>query len=387
MNLFLFIATVSIITLLAGKLLEKIRVPWIFAALLVGMVLAVYNPFTDVTSSPVFETLAQLGMYFLLFLVGLELNVKKLKEKSGFIVKSVFLIILLEGLFGSLVVHFVFGYGWLVSGLVALSFATVGEAILVPILHEFKLVNTPLGQSIIGIGTGDDVVEILLLLVASLLVGSQSQGNVLLIIGSLALLIILVLGFTLFGKETNRFKFVSIETLFLFVLFIFFLFIGIGAYGEAAPLAAILAGVSVRYSVPQRRLGFVDNEIKSMAYGLLAPLFFVWIGVSMDIAYLVSFPLLILLVVAVSKGAKLLGSYVVGRKELGAQGAILLGIGLSVRFSTSVIIIKFLFDNNVIGHDIYSVIIASSIVFKFIVPILFSSLAVRWGFAPGHQQG
>lgn len=387
MNLFLFIATVSIITLLAGKLLEKIRVPWIFAALLVGMVLAVYNPFTDVTSSPVFETLAQLGMYFLLFLVGLELNVKKLKEKSGFIVKSVFLIILLEGLFGSLVVHFVFGYGWLVSGLVALSFATVGEAILVPILHEFKLVNTPLGQSIIGIGTGDDVVEILLLLVASLLVGSQSQGNVLLIIGSLALLIILVLGFTLFGKETNRFKFVSIETLFLFVLFIFFLFIGIGAYGEAAPLAAILAGVSVRYSVPQRRLEFVDNEIKSMAYGLLAPLFFVWVGVSMDIAYLVSFPLLILLVVAVSKGAKLLGSYVVGRKELGAQGAILLGIGLSVRFSTSVIIIKFLFDNNVIGHDIYSVIIASSIVFKFIVPILFSSLAVRWGFAPGHQQG
>lgn len=387
MNLFLFIATVSIITLLVGKLLEKIRVPWIFAALLVGMALAVYNPFAGVTSSPVFETLAQLGMYFLLFLVGLELNVKKLKEKSGFIVKSVFLIIMLEGLFGSLVVHFVFGYGWLVSGLVALSFATVGEAILVPILHEFKLVNTSLGQSIIGIGTGDDVVEILLLLVASLLVGSQSQGNVLLIIGSLALLIILVLGFTLFGKETNKFKFVSIETLFLFVLFIFFLFIGVGAYGEAAPLAAILAGVSVRYSVPQRRLEFVDNEIKSMAYGLLAPLFFVWVGVSMDIAYLVSFPLLILLVVAVSKGAKLLGSYVVGRKELGTRGAVLLGIGLSVRFSTSVIIIKFLFDNNVIGHDIYSVIIASSIVFKFIVPVLFSSLAVRWGFAPAHQQG
>ncbi len=385
MNLFLFIAVIFIITLLVGKLLEKIRVPWIFAALLVGTVLAIYNPFAAITSSPTFETLAQLGMYFLLFLVGFELNLNQLRQKSGFIVKSVFFIILLEGLLGSLVVHFVFGYGWFVSGLVALSFATVGEAILVPILHEFRLINTSLGQAIIGIGTGDDLIEILLLLVATVLVGSQSGGNVLLIIGSLIMLILLTLGFALFRKETNRFKFVSIETLFLFVLFVFFVFIGVGEYGEAAPLAAILAGVSVRYSVPRQRLEFIDNEIKSLAYGLFAPLFFVWVGVSMNIEYLVSFPLLILLVVIVSKGAKLLGSYITGRKELGTRGAILLGIGLSVRFSTSIIIIKFLLDNDVIGQDIYSVIIASSIVFKFIVPILFSFLSNRWSSEPALQ--
>jgi Kef-type K+ transport system membrane component KefB len=385
MNLFLFIAAVFIITLLAGQLLEKIRVPWIFAALLVGTVLAVYNPFTDITTSPTFETLARLGMYFLLFLVGFELNLNQLRQKRGFIIRSVFCIIALEGLLGSLVVHFVFDYGWLVSALVALSFATVGEAILVPILHEFKLINTSLGQAIIGIGTGDDLIEILLLLVATILVGAGSGGNVLLIIGSLGMLILLTLGFALFRKEAKQFKFASIETLFLFVLFIFFVFIGVGEYGEAAPLAAILAGVSVRYSVPRQRLEFIDNEVKSLAYGLFAPLFFVWIGASMNVEYLFSFPLLILLVVAVSKGAKLMGSYITGRKELGKHGAILLGIGLSVRFSTSIIIVKFLFDNGVIGQDIYSVIIASSIVFKFIVPTLFSFLSSRWSGEPALQ--
>lgn len=380
MNVFLLIAAIFIVTLLLGRALEKIRVPWIFAALLIGAGLAVYNPFADITTSHTFELLARLGMYFLLFLVGLELNIGKLRQRSGFILRSVLVIILLEGLLGSLVVHFVFGYGWMVSALVALSFATVGEAILVPILHEFNLVNTPLGQSLIGIGTADDVAEILLLLVASILVGTQSQANVFLIILSLAVLILLTVGFTLFRKERDTFRFASIETLFLFVLFIFFVFIGVGEFGEAAPLAAILAGVTVRYSIPKQRLKFVDNEIKSLAYGLFAPLFFVWVGASMNIEYLVSFPLLILLVVAVSKGAKLLGSYVMGRKELGARGSILLGIGLSVRFSTSIIIITFLFDSNVIGTDIYSVIIASSIVFKFIVPLLFSFFAARWGF-------
>jgi Kef-type K+ transport system membrane component KefB len=56
----------------------------------------------------------------------------------------------------------------------------------------------------------------------------------------------------------------------------------------------------------------------------------------------------------------------------------LLGIGLSVRFSTSIIIIKILFESNLIGSELYSIIIASSIVFNFIIPILFSNLIAKW---------
>jgi Kef-type K+ transport system membrane component KefB len=382
MNIFLFIAGVLIATLLIGKLLERIRVPWIFAALLIGAALAVYNPFEAITSSDIFELFAKLGMYLLLFLVGFELNMSKLKRKSGFIFRSAFFIIFLEGLIGSLIVHFVFGYDWLISFLVALSFATVGEAILVPILHEFKLINTTLGQSIIGIGSADDVIEILLLLFVSILAGTQAGESVWFILISLAALMLLTFAFRLFSKKSTRFQFVGIETLFLFILFVFFLFIGIGAHAAAAPLAAILAGVSVRLFIHDERLALVDKELKSLTYGLFAPLFFVWIGLELDIGYLVSFPLLVLLVVAVSNSAKILGSYLMGRKELGSRGSILLGIGLSVRFSTSIIIIKFLFDNQLIGFDIYSVVVASSIVFKFIIPVSFSWLATRWKFAP-----
>lgn len=382
MNIFLLIATVFIFTFLVGKLLEKIRVPWIFAALVLGALLAVFkHPFGGVISGETFEFFAQLGMYLLLFLIGLELNVEKLKERSGFIFRSAFLIILLEGLIGSLVVHFVFGYAWPVSILVALSFATVGEAILIPILQEFRIVNTKLGQSIIGIGTADDIIEILLLIFASVLVGTGVGGNVWAILGVLAILSILLAGLVQFQHERERFRFKSIETLFLFVLFVFFLFIGVGSFAHAAPIAAILAGAGIRIFLPKKRLAAIESEIKTMTYGLFAPLFFVWVGAELNVEYLVAFPLLILLVVAASKGAKLLGSYIAARRELGTKGSILLGIGLSIRFSTSIIIIKFLFDNGVIGSDIFTVIVASSIVFKFIVPVLFSQLLTRWGFA------
>ena len=65
-------------------------------------------------------------------------------------------------------------------------------------------------------------------------------------------------------------------------------------------------------------------------------------------------------------------------KNLGGKHAILLGIGLSVRFSTSIVVVKILFENELIGSDLYSIIIASSMAFKIIVPVLFANLLVRW---------
>ena len=93
-NIFLFLGLVFLLTFLIGRLLEKIRVPWIFAALLVGSFLAVYNPFQTITSSPTFEFLAQLGMYFLLFMIGFEINLKELKKSKNFIFSFIFFLMI-----------------------------------------------------------------------------------------------------------------------------------------------------------------------------------------------------------------------------------------------------------------------------------------------------
>jgi len=378
-NIVLFLAIAFLFVFLVGKLLEKIRVPWVFAALLLGALLAFGNPFANITSSETFDFLAHLGMYFLLFLIGLEINLKEVKKKTGFIFRSAFFIILLEAVAGSLLIHFVFGYDWFISALVALSFATVGEAVLVPILDEFKAVNTKLGQSIIGIGTIDDIIEMMVLVVATVLIGARGAGDVLLIFGSLLALIGLTVGFRKLKESSNRFSFPDIETTFFFVMFVFLLFVGIGHYAEAAPLAALLAGLSVRNFIPSNRLEMIDTEIKAVAYGFFVPIFFLWVGASMDMNYVFGYPLLILLVVVVANGMKILGSWLMAKDELGGKQSVLLGIGLSVRFSTSIVIIKILYDNGLIEVDLYSIMIATSIVFKFVVPLLFSNLMVAWG--------
>ena len=379
-NTFLFLGLIFILTFLIGNLIEKIRIPWIFASLIIGFFLAIYNPFEYITSSSTFTFLAQLGMYFLLFIIGLEIDLRELKKSTKFIFGSAIFIILFEGLCGMLLLKFLFGLDWLISFLVGLSFATVGEAILVPILDEFKLVNSELGQAIIGIGTLDDLIEVFTLILVSILIGSKIHQNINigLILISLFILFSLTIGLRKLGEEGIKFKFHSIETLFLFTLFILFLFLGIGDYAEATPLASLLAGIALKTFLPEKRLQLIENEIKTICYGFFAPIFFLWVGVAMDIAYLLKYPLLVLLVIAITGGAKFLASYIAGFKKFGRKNSILLGIGLSVRFSTSIVIIKILFDSNLINTALYSVIVASTIIYTFLIPILFSNLLARW---------
>jgi len=380
-SIFLFLGLIFLLILLIGRFLEKIRIPWIFSALLIGILVSIYSPLQAVTSSPTFEFLAQLGMYFLLFVIGFEIDLKKLKKSKNFILKSTFFIIFLEAILGTLLIKFAFDYSWLVSSLVALSFATVGEAILIPILDEFKIINTKLGQSIIGIGTLDDMIEIILLILVGILVSSGVHSISSIVITLIALFTLFALTILLVNikkRGKTKFKFLSIETLFLFIISVFFLFLGIGEIAQATPVAAILAGIGLNTFIPDNRIKKIKSEIKALCYGFFAPIFFISVGTTIDTSYLLATPFLLLLIVLISSGSKLLGSWIIGKKELGNKQSILLGIGLSVKFSTSIIIIKILFENNLIGSDLYSIIITSSIVFTFLVPLLFSTLITKW---------
>lgn len=379
-NIFLFLGIAFLLILLIGKILEKIRIPWIFSSLLIGAALSLYNPLKSITDSSTFGFLAELGMYFLLFIIGFEIDLEKLKKSKNFILKATFLTIFLSTLFGAMLIHYLLDYSWFISSIVALSFSTVGEAILIPILDEFKIINTKLGQSIIGIGTLDDVIEVILLILVSIIVGTKNSSGLSITITIISLFILFATTILLIKMKSKRakFKFLSIETLFLLIISVLFFFLGIGKFAHAAPMAAIFAGIALNKLIPNNRIKYIKSEIKTLCYGLFAPIFFLWVGITVDIKYIFTAPLLVLLVVIVSNGSKILASLIAGKKEIGIKKSILLGTGLSVRFSTSIIIIKILFENGLIGNDLYSIIVASSIIFNFIVPFLFSKLIIKW---------
>ncbi len=379
MNIFLFLAGFFLLTYLLGLLFEKIYIPWIFSALIIGVFLSVYNPFIDITSSETFGFLSKLGMYFMLFMIGFEINLPAMLKRSKNIISATFFIIFLEAAFGTLFIYFIFHISLFVAFLVALSFATVGESILIPILEKYKLVNKPLGEYIIGIGTLDDSIEILALVLMTLLIGAQANTGVNLYVtfGALTILFILTFGFRFLGKHGKKFNSPNLESIFLISLFVLFLFIGVSLFADSAPLGALLAGISLKIFMPEKRYKFIESEIKSMSYGFFAPIFYLWIGSTLELNYILSAPLIIIALMVLTNGLKILGSYIIGRKKLGLKNSFIMGIGLSARFSTSIILVKILYENNIIQQDLYSIIVASSVLFTIIIPLLFSFLIAK----------
>jgi len=382
------------VSLVFGFLLQKyLRIPWMFTALFFGIVLSVFGFFGPSIESESFQLLATLGMLVILFMIGFNLDLKEIKKLGKQIFTGTILIIGLEGFLGSLLFYFVFpthvSNSYLVALITALSFATVGEAVLLPILSEFNVLKTTFGQLTLGIGTFDDIIEVLMLAIIAALPAFlpkaqvQSIPDPSLIITSLGGLLLLTLVMTklanklknILGKNSNKPYVHS-----LLILLVFFSFAALGGFvfESLAAVGAILGGIVARQILPEKTLNEDEKAINFLGYIFLSPLFFLSIGAHVSLTSLFISPLLIVLIWIVAKGSKLLGSFLLFHKLLGNKYSLLMGLGLSVRFSTSLIVQYILFSSGYVSLALYSALIATAVLMKPVIIGFYS-----WGLSTG----
>ncbi len=391
-DVLLLIAVTYGVSLSFGFLLQKyLKVPWMFASLFLGLAISPFALFNSTFESSTFRLLEGLGMYFLLFIIGFNLDFKRIAGLRKYVVLGTIGVIACEGLFGSLLLYLGFpaevNNSLLVAIITALSFATVGEAVLLPILNEFQVTKTKFGQLTLGIGTLDDIIEVLMLAVVAILprfmpiAQSNSLPDPVVIVSGLFLLLFLTLVLTKFGgkvrnvlEENHLPPYVAS----LLTLFICFSFITLGALflESLATVGAIFGGMALRTLLPKERLYQNERAVEFMGYIFLSPLFFLSIGASVSITTLFIYPMLIALIWVVSKGSKLLASFILFRKLLGNRCSLLLGLGLSVRFSTSLIVLFNLLNSGLISLALYSTLIATAIFMKPVIIGIYS-----WGLS------
>jgi len=318
MNLSILLSFIFISTFLLGRLLEKFRVPWVFAALFLGLVLSIKNPFATAASSPTFEFMAQLGMYFLLFIIGFDLNIKEILKQKKTVAKLSAIIIVTSAILGSILVHYVFHIAWYISILVGTSFSTVGEAILIPILDEFNVINTNFGQTILGIGTIDDIVELITIIALALILGDKNDKTMSAFFMNLVYMVILfTIPFfvSIIHKKIHSFKFKNIPSLFIFSLFMIFLMTGIGDYVDAAALGALLAGITLKLFLTKNQANHIESTVRIISYGFFVPIFFTWVGQSVNINYIFHNPLIVILMLLITATANFI-MYLFAKKKI-----------------------------------------------------------------------
>ena len=390
-EILLLTAVIYVIALIFGYLAQRyLKMPWMFSLVIFGLIFSAFGFFTQVTKSENFQLLANLGMLILLFMIGLDLDLKEIKSLGPYIAGGDLFLCFFEGTMLALLFYFCFpadvGNSFPIALITGVTFGTIGEVVLFAILAEFGLVNTKFGQLTLGMGVFDDIVEITMLaIIATLPAFSstikvtkvQSIPDIKLIITGLIVLLLTTYAIVKVGGKIKK----ALESIrsppyvppFL-ILLTFFSFAAIGAiiYENLAPIAAIMGGIVAQQIFPDKMLKESRKSIDFFGNFFLSTFFFLSLGTKMSLAALIAFPLLIIVIVLVSFTSRVSASTMLFRKLFGAKYAFILGVGLCAKFSTSIIAENLLFTSGLISTTLFSAIIMAYIIMKPIIVSVYS---------------
>ncbi|XVJ70935.1 MAG: glutathione-regulated potassium-efflux system protein KefC [Rhizobacter sp.] len=241
---------------------------------------------------------AEFGVVLMLFLVGLELEPRRLwalrKPIFGWGSVQLFGSAALMGL-----IAVVWGLDWRLALAAALGLAMSSTAIGLGVLNERNLMATSSGQSVLSVALLQDVAAIPILALLPLLAVSDvhaSGGGWWGATKALAVIVAIVLGGRLLLRPALRWIARS-DTPEIFTAAALLLVVATAALmqsvGLSMALGAFLAGVLLAESEYRREL---ETDIEPFK-GLLLGLFFIAVGMSIDFAVVMQHPLWIALVV------------------------------------------------------------------------------------------
>lgn len=308
--LLILIITISIATVL-NVVLKRFDIPTIIGYVLTGFTISSLFHFAK-DSREMLSHLAEFGIVFLMFTIGLEFSVNHLKQMK----KEVFvyggLQVILAGLLFSILGIFVFELETKSAIVVGFALALSSTAIVLKILNENNQIHSGYGRTTLGILLFQDLAVIPILLMVSFFT-SESQSVSILLLETVASAIVVFLILFVIGKYFLEKFFgwvMSTGSEEIFLIAVLLVVMGssflANVFGFTYSLGAFIGGMMIaetkyRYRIETDLIPFRD---------ILLGVFFVTIGMMIDWRSLIDYGVIILeLLVAVMliKGVLIFG--------------------------------------------------------------------------------
>ncbi|WP_244971283.1 cation:proton antiporter [Vallitalea guaymasensis] len=380
------LAILLVAAAVGGWLASKVSMPPVLGQILVGIIIGP-TVFDLVDGEDILiRDISQIGVVFLMFLAGLETDLKELKASGkGASIIAMGGVLLPLGL-GTLV-PLLFFKGFLPDGdahhqlMFALYIGTILTAtsvsISVSVLRDMKQLASKQGISILGAAIIDDVVGIILLAVVSGMVNPSADTNVTqLMIKIISFFVIAVIGGIIISKGITKFAQGSVwrDRIVTFAIILCFVFAYLAEmFSVAAITGAYFAGVALATTPYRHR---VVSKIQSFAYALFTPIFFVSIGLSAviksDIVNYIGYALVIVVIAIFGKivgcglGARLSGFK--GRQSLQ------IGVGMIARAEVALIVANQGLRSNIITNKTFTSIVLLVVISTIVTPPLLKML-------------
>ena len=368
------LAIVVLVALGMAALFRWIGQPMLIGYIVAGMIIGPYTPpFSLIHYPDILSALAELGIVFLLFAVGLEYPLSRLRSVG----RKALVIALAESLStfaAGFLVGEAFGFTDYDSLFIGLAISVTSTVILSSVLEEIGALRRADTSLVLGITVVEDVITVSAL---GILQSTASTGHLSLIevLVSLVLVVVFIGGVLAIGPRTispliDRVRRSGIHEVLLLLLVAL-------AFGMA--LISSLLGISVATGAFLAGVLVAESDSQAIAHQSVAPLkelfgaiFFVSMGALMDIGLLPAYLLPILAFVAVAFGVKLAATFLAARQQgVGRAEARRAALTLSASGGElSIVVAKGGTDINAVGAFVLPFIGALTVVTTVIAPFL-----------------
>ena len=350
-------------------LFERIRVPGIVGNILAGLLIGP-GVLGWIKPNEFLTALAELGVMFLLFQVGLHVKSSELMKVGGTAV--------ITALMG-VAVPFIAGWGILLlwgepqieAIFVGAAMVATSVGITARVLADKGYLQLRASKIILAAAVIDDVVGLLVLA----LVSGMARGKV--NYAELATTAVLAIGFTVLvakwgtramGGIVKRTENLNVsESQFALSMVLLFGLSVVSVYmGVAAIIGAFLAGMALSENVSSR-----VNDLVFGVSELLVPFFLAGIGLHMDLSALTNTHTLTLAVVILIAAviSKVVGCGL-GAIQLGRSDAMRIGVGMVPRGEVGMVVAQIGLGLGVVSQPIYGVVVFMAVMTTVVAPPL-----------------
>jgi CPA2 family monovalent cation:H+ antiporter-2 len=370
------LAIVMSVAALATILFRQLGQPVVLGYILAGVIIGPHTPpFALIADEHAIETLAELGIIFLMFALGLEFSLRKLQKvgATAFIAASLEILLMIFVGYG---LGRAFGWNEMDSIFLGAILSISSTTIIIKALEGLGKTREHFASLIFGILIVEDILAIVMI---ALLSGfartgeleAQTVGMTVLSLGSF-LGILLVAGLIIVPRLLNyiaRFK--SDEMLLITVVGLCFgISIVAVKLGYSVALGAFLIGAIIAEARQIYKIETLMHPVRD----LFSAVFFVSIGMLIDPVLLAKYALPILVITIVVVLGKVfscsLGSFVAGNNM---RTSLRVGMGLAQIGEFSFIIASLGLSLNVTSDFIYPIAVAVSSLTTLLTPYLIKS--------------
>jgi CPA2 family monovalent cation:H+ antiporter-2 len=374
MDLAIIMLVAAVMITIAFKLKQPMIIGYIFA----GMVIGPYTPpFTLVSSLETINLLAELGIIMLLFVVGTEFPVAKLRA-----VGRISLVVALAEALGTLVIVFFIaqhlGFSFFDSMFLSLAMSITSTVVTVRVLEELGLIQDKSSLLLLGISIVEDILAISILAILQSVAAAGGSSNDLSIV-SIAISIgvvgafiasILVIGSKYMPPIIDRVGRTNNYTLLLIVILALAFGLSFIAQGLGLSVAtgAFLAGVLVAESKSASVTRIMTVPLRDM----FGAIFFISIGALMDISLIPIFIIPAAILILASFASKfLIVTSILSKAKIDNTTALRTGLGMaSAKGELSLVVVKGGQDVGAITNSILPILGVVTIVTTFITPFI-----------------